>query len=72
MRVGAARRRLRRIRTVQYALEPFADRVWALHANLTVYDAWYVALAERLGMDLLTSDRRLASAQGPRCRVRAI
>ena len=36
-------------------------------ANVTPYDAAYVALAESLGCPLLTADRRLASAPGPRC-----
>lgn len=50
-----------------YALS--AERVWQLRANLTVYDASYVALAELLGADLLTLDARLARAPGPRCTV---
>lgn len=48
--------------------EPFSERVWALRANLTSYDAWYVAIAESLGVPLATLDRRLAAASGPRCR----
>lgn len=46
---------------------PFAGRAWALRANLTSYDAWYVALAEALGCPLATLDRRLAGAPGPLC-----
>lgn len=34
--------------------------VWALHPNLTAYDAAYVALAEEPGARLLTLDARLA------------
>jgi predicted nucleic acid-binding protein len=37
-------------------------RVWDLRANLTAYDAIYVALAETLEATLLTHDRRLATA----------
>jgi predicted nucleic acid-binding protein len=37
-------------------------RTWALRANLTAYDAIYVALAETLEATFLTHDRRLASA----------
>jgi predicted nucleic acid-binding protein len=37
-------------------------RVWALRANLTAYDAVYVALAETLEATVVTHDRRLASA----------
>jgi predicted nucleic acid-binding protein len=44
-------------------------RAMQLRANLTPYDAVYVALAETLGCALLTKDRRLASAPGLRCEV---
>jgi predicted nucleic acid-binding protein len=36
-------------------------------ANLSCYDAWYVALAEFLGVKLATLNARLARAPGPRC-----
>lgn len=36
-------------------------------ANVRPYDAAYVALAEQLGLPLLTRDVRLTSALGPRC-----
>ena len=35
--------------------------------GLTSYEAWYVALAEFLGVKLATLDRRLALVPGPRC-----
>lgn len=38
------------------------DRVLDLGANMSAYDAIYVALAERLGAHLLTTDGRLRSA----------
>src|SRR5680860_749749 len=47
-----------------------ALRVWELRGNLTIYDAWYVALAESLDAPLVTLDRRLARAPGPRCEFR--
>ncbi len=47
---------------------PFADRVWQLRSNLTAYDAWYVALAERLDGSVATLDERLSRAPGPKCR----
>jgi predicted nucleic acid-binding protein len=50
-----------------YPFEPFALRVWALRQAVSPYDAWYVALAERLGAPLATLDRRLARAADPRC-----
>jgi predicted nucleic acid-binding protein len=50
-----------------HSFEPLADRVWQLRANVTPYDAWYVALAEQLDSSLVTLDRRLAAAAGPTC-----
>jgi predicted nucleic acid-binding protein len=47
--------------------EPFAERVWELRDNLTAYDAWYVAVAERLSAPLATLDDRLAGSPGARC-----
>lgn len=35
---------------------------WSLRANLSTYDAVYVALAEQLRMPLMTADLRLARA----------
>lgn len=49
---------------------PLAARAWALRANVTVYDAAYVALAELIGGPLVTLDPRLARAPGLRCEVR--
>ena len=46
---------------------PLAARAWALRSSVTYYDACYVALAELLDAPLLTLDRRLARAPGPRC-----
>lgn len=46
-----------------------APRAWALRANISSYDASYVALAEALSATLVTLDRRLARAPGPRCVV---
>jgi predicted nucleic acid-binding protein len=48
---------------------PLIGRCWQLRDNVTIYDAAYVALAEALGATLLTGDRRLAGAAGPRCRI---
>lgn len=47
--------------------EPVAERAWELRENLTMYDAWYVALAEAVDSPLATLDRRLARAPGPNC-----
>ena len=48
---------------------PLLARCWELRDNLTAYDASYVALAELLGVTLLTADRRLRDAPGIRCAV---
>lgn len=48
------------------------QRAYELRANVTAYDAMYVALAEALHVELLTADRRLAHATGPRCDIRVI
>ena len=47
-------------------------RVWNLRANMSAYDAVYVALAEALDAPLLTRDRRLANAPGHRAHVELI
>ena len=43
---------------------PLLHRCWQLRANLSAYDATYVALAESLGATLLTRDARLSRAPG--------
>ena len=65
----AAHRDLLRLAVERYPFGPFAGRVWELRSNLTAYDAWYVALAEALDWPLVTLDRRLSRATGPRCEV---
>ena len=57
------------LRTRQFPVEPFLDRIWQLRDNVSAYDAWYVALAEAVGAELVTGDVRLRSATGPRCPV---
>ena len=48
---------------------PLVPRCWELRANLTTYDAAYVAVAELTGSVLLTADGRLARAPGPTCEI---
>ena len=50
-----------------FSFEPFAARIWELRHNVSCYDAWYVALAESLGLPLATMDGRLSRAKGPTC-----
>ena len=53
----------------RYPALRFMRRAYELRANVTVYDAAYVALAETLSCELLTADQRLANASGPRCAI---
>ncbi|MEN8235782.1 MAG: type II toxin-antitoxin system VapC family toxin [Actinomycetota bacterium] len=64
--------RLRRLGVPAYPIEPLMNRIWELRSTISVYDAWYVALAERLSTTLVTTDRRLAGANGPRCEIEVI
>ena len=41
---------------------PLLPAAWALRANVTAYDAYYVALARDLGCPLVTGDLRLSRA----------
>jgi predicted nucleic acid-binding protein len=51
-----------------YSFEPFAERIWELRHTVTSYDAWYVAVAEALGLPLATLDGRLSRAKGVNCK----
>lgn len=59
---------LTNLRVWLFPFEPFAQRVWQLRDTVTSYDAWYIALAEQLDVDLVTVDQRLARAPGVTCR----
>lgn len=63
-RGGQAVRALADFPIVRYPHAPLLPRIWALRANLTAYDAAYVALAELLKAPLYTADARLAAAPG--------
>jgi predicted nucleic acid-binding protein len=52
-----------------FPYDVLAARVWQLRANLTSYDAAYVALAETLGLPLVTLDQRIQRAPGITCIV---
>lgn len=54
------------------AHRPLLARCWELRHNVSVYDAAYVALAETLGVVLLTADVRLSKAPGLRCEVELV
>ena len=63
----AALRHLAGLPVRRMPLAPLLDRMWALRANVTAYDAAYVALAERLAAPVITCDAKLAAASGTRC-----
>jgi predicted nucleic acid-binding protein len=56
----------------RHSHEALLERAWDLRANVTTYDAVYVALAEALDATLLTCDRRLARAPGAKTRIELI
>jgi predicted nucleic acid-binding protein len=62
----------RRLGVTRYPAAALLDRVWRLRANLTAYDALYVALAESLTCALVTADTRLTRAPGIRCAVTVV
>ncbi len=71
-RFSAALDDLEAIDLERYPALPLIRRSYDLRANVTAYDAMYVALAEALGCELVTGDRRLATAPGPRCVIRVL
>ena len=57
---------------VRHPHDLLVDRIWALRANITPYDASYIALAEALGAPVVTCDRKLAHAPGHHALVELI
>ena len=56
----------------RHPVQPFVARMWAMRRNVSVYDAGYVALAESLGLPLLTRDARLSRSSGHAARIEYI
>ena len=56
----------------RYSMGSLLPRIFRLRANVTPYDAVYVALAESLGCPLLTNDRALSGAPGPQCEIQVV
>jgi len=63
-RAEQALRLLESLPITRHAHAPLRRRCWQLRANLSAYDATYVALAEGLGAVLMTRDERVARAPG--------
>jgi predicted nucleic acid-binding protein len=51
---------------------PLMDLAWTWRANLSFYDALYVALAVRLGVPLITADARLGRAPNLACEIETV
>lgn len=52
------------LRVVRHSIEPLARRIWSMRDTLTAYDAAYLAVAQNIDAQLLTTDRGLAAAAG--------
>ena len=63
---------LRRTPLVRHPVQPLVPRIWAIRRNVTAYDAAYVALAESLGLPLITRDARLSRSTGHAARIEYI
>jgi len=61
-RAAEARAALADMRIVRHPSRPLLDRAWTLRHDITIADGLYVALAQGLGADLLTTDLRFARA----------
>ena len=67
--IQAAIAKLDDLRAVRHNHALLRPRIWALRANLTAYDAAYIALAEAFDAPLVTTDARLARSSGHRARI---
>ncbi|MGH9110707.1 MAG: type II toxin-antitoxin system VapC family toxin [Acidimicrobiales bacterium] len=63
---------LESLAVVRYPTLALMRRAYELRANVTAYDATYVALAEALACTLVTADERLANAPGPECAIHVL
>lgn len=63
-RASDARTDFNDLTIARYPHLPLSNRMWELRENLTAHDAAFVALAEVLGIPLITCDSRLARSPG--------
>ena len=66
---GAALAQWARLGLRRHPTVGLLPRIWVFARQRPAYDATCVALAEALACPLLTSDARLAAAQGPTCQM---
>ena len=57
------------MRITRYPHSILLPRIWRLRNNLSVYDAAYVVLAEKLNAPLISRDSRLSSSPGHVARI---
>ena len=57
------------LQITRHPLRRLIPRIWTLRDEVSAYDAGYVALAEALGLPLLTRDGRLARTASRYCEV---
>ncbi|AXE37470.1 type II toxin-antitoxin system VapC family toxin [Acidipropionibacterium virtanenii] len=63
---------LGRVTVLTLPTVPALVRVCELRANLSAYDAAYVAVAESHGLTLVTADARISRSGAARCQIRVI
>jgi predicted nucleic acid-binding protein len=68
-RAGLALADLINLDLVRVSHRRMLTRIWELRQNITPYAAAYGALAETINATLVTADRRLSLAPGPRCAI---
>jgi predicted nucleic acid-binding protein len=68
-RASLALTMFRELALVRHSHWPLLPRMWELRGAMSAYDATYVALAEALGVPLLTCDGGLARSHGHRADI---
>ncbi len=58
------------LRIIRHPMQPLQARAFELRDNFSAYEAMYVALAERLGLPLLTDDAKLGRSPGHHAAIR--